>query len=706
MIKTLTIENFRKVEHDVMVFTPGLNVIRGPNEVSKSSRIEAMLYALFGTPALRESLDATVTWGKDAKSLKVSVEIEDQSGQVYTFTRSKGGAEVQKDGTVFVTGQKEVSAFAATVLGADVKTASNLMLSNQKGLRGVLDEGPKATSQVIESLANFDLFDTILEAATEKLSLGSTAPLVSRIELLKQQLEALPDVVKPDLTAHQAQLDALTTEVESVHLTLSDTLRPQYEQALAAWRAASDIRNQAAALDKDIALAQSQVAEARVRVEAVTGLASEPLPDFTDINARIEKARTLADRREKRTLFDSLPAVTRSVPRSEWEHEVSSVEARVAAARDKITQLKADIRVLESQRVSASVCGLCGKDVSELPEVREKNDKLSASIKAASEEVETLTVQVKADEQALKSVPPTQAADAKLLKGARALGDLVTVDETVIPAALTWVGGSLEDGESLSELQRISSDLTVRQKRILEAIGQRDAHTATLVAAEARAKTLEDQLNALVTVSDREFEGLEAEYLGMANRISAAETKVREIEEQRRNLQHSFDLAVKQYEGAAQVKDGILAQIAQTQKDIETTDFNNALVRKVRAARPIVANKLWNIVLTLVSQQFTKMRGVPSTVTRGSEGFLVNGKGINGLSGSALDLLGLAVRTALVRTFVPGCSMMVLDEPAAACDDNRSMSLLSFIAASNFDQVILITHEDVSESFAANLIQL
>ena len=277
MLGKAVLQNFRQHEQLEVTFTKGLNVVRGANEVGKSTIIEAVLYALFGTPALRESLDATVTWGKDAKSLKVSVEIEDQSGQVYTFTRSKGGAEVQKDGTVFVTGQKEVSAFAATVLGADVKTASNLMLSNQKGLRGVLDEGPKATSQVIESLANFDLFDTILEAATEKLSLGSTAPLVSRIELLKQQLEALPDVVKPDLTAHQAQLDALTTEVESVQLTLSDTLRPQYEQALAAWRAASDIRNQAAALGKDIALAQSQVAEARARVEAVAELASEPL---------------------------------------------------------------------------------------------------------------------------------------------------------------------------------------------------------------------------------------------------------------------------------------------------------------------------------------------------------------------------------------------------------------------------------------------
>ena len=227
MLNKAVLQNFRQHEQLEVTFTKGLNVVRGANEGGKSTIIEAVLYALFGTPALRESLDATVTWGKDAKSLKVSVEIEDLSGQVYTFTRSKGGAEVQKDGTVFVTGQKEVSAFAATVLGADVKTASNLMLSNQKGLRGVLDEGPKATSQVIESLANFDLFDTILEAATEKLSLGSTAPLVSRTELLKQQLETIPDVVKPDLTAHQAQLDALTAEVESVQRTLSDTLRPQ-----------------------------------------------------------------------------------------------------------------------------------------------------------------------------------------------------------------------------------------------------------------------------------------------------------------------------------------------------------------------------------------------------------------------------------------------------------------------------------------------
>ena len=129
MIGTVTLTNFRQHENLTVTFTEGLNVIRGANEGGKTTVVEAVLYALFGTGALREPVEATVTWGKEPKTLKVSAEISDQSGTVYTFTRSKGGAEVAKSGEVFVTGQKEVTSFAAMVLGADAKTAGNLMLS-------------------------------------------------------------------------------------------------------------------------------------------------------------------------------------------------------------------------------------------------------------------------------------------------------------------------------------------------------------------------------------------------------------------------------------------------------------------------------------------------------------------------------------------------------------------------------------------------
>jgi ABC-type transport system involved in cytochrome bd biosynthesis fused ATPase/permease subunit len=111
------------------------------------------------------------------------------------------------------------------------------------------------------------------------------------------------------------------------------------------------------------------------------------------------------------------------------------------------------------------------------------------------------------------------------------------------------------------------------------------------------------------------------------------------------------------------------------------------------------------MVLVSVSNIFSSMRGEPSMVTKGKDGFLVNDKA-SALSGSTLDLLGLAIRCALVKMFVPNCPFLVLDEPSAACDQARTNAMLGYVAASGFKQVLLVTHNDASESFADNLIQL
>jgi ABC-type transport system involved in cytochrome bd biosynthesis fused ATPase/permease subunit len=84
----------------------------------------------------------------------------------------------------------------------------------------------------------------------------------------------------------------------------------------------------------------------------------------------------------------------------------------------------------------------------------------------------------------------------------------------------------------------------------------------------------------------------------------------------------------------------------------------------------------------------------------------VDGQGIGGLSGSTLDALGLAIRKSLTRVFLPNTGFMMLDEPAAAADPDREANMLGLIATSEFDQVLLITHSDIADSFAANVIQL
>jgi recombinational DNA repair ATPase RecF len=111
-------------------------------------------------------------------------------------------------------------------------------------------------------------------------------------------------------------------------------------------------------------------------------------------------------------------------------------------------------------------------------------------------------------------------------------------------------------------------------------------------------------------------------------------------------------------------------------------------------------------VLSAVSHYTTLGRGQPSTVTRDKNGFRINGKAVAAYSGSAQDVLGMAVRLALIKTFLPSTPFMVMDEIAAACDDNRELDMLGMVIAADIPQVLLVTHSSMAESFANQLVQL
>jgi ABC-type transport system involved in cytochrome bd biosynthesis fused ATPase/permease subunit len=99
------------------------------------------------------------------------------------------------------------------------------------------------------------------------------------------------------------------------------------------------------------------------------------------------------------------------------------------------------------------------------------------------------------------------------------------------------------------------------------------------------------------------------------------------------------------------------------------------------------------------------MRGVPSVVSREGKQFKVDGRA-GALSGSTLDILGLSIRVALTRMFLPNATFLILDEPAAAMDDQRTAATMGFLVAAGFPQTLLVTHEEMSESVADNLIRI
>ena len=147
-------------------------------------------------------------------------------------------------------------------------------------------------------------------------------------------------------------------------------------------------------------------------------------------------------------------------------------------------------------------------------------------------------------------------------------------------------------------------------------------------------------------------------------------------------------------------------KVAEYQADIESLTFNNALMKKMRALKPGITDHLWNIVLAAVSNFFTQLRGENSVVTKDSDGFKVNGRSVKSLSGSTIDVLALSVRVALTKTFIPNSPLLVLDEPAHGCDTDRTASMLGFLASIGFTQLLVASHDELSEAVADNVITL
>ena len=710
MITSLKLTNFRKIVSDEMIFTPGINVIKGPNEASKSSRLEAIAYALFGSRALRTPLEATVTWEKPLSSMKVVLALN-IGRDSYIFTRAKSGSEVIKNGVVFCTGQNETSALAATFLGADVNTSGKLLLADQNSIRGVLSGGPKELSTFLEDLAGFDTFDRILEAASKKLALGSASLLEAQLKGAENTLAAatanLP--AKPDEDAHALSLKALEAKAAAIEASLP-SLRELAKTAVNRWQEASDLylrkRVMAGKVDellRNVGQAQDQVSILTKNTDKVVDVGQIEV-----LKARIVEAEGHAARVAAYIQFLSIPEGP------VWKGDKSSFDmcrnicqTKISQLEKEAIQLRFDVKTLNSQRFDSTTCSKCGQALPDIDNIVATNTAIDkklveiATLLAANEV--NLALETK-DRGRFNNIE----AHAKRLESIyKKLIGYCLFDDDQYPARAVW-DGTKPDGfapdvsllrQQLTAVEAEVKALETSRAQLAWAKEQLDKivrmyNEAEIVLREFVAPN-DDDILALTTDKDKALED-----------VSIVEGEAYLIRHKAVELDREFQVAVRMWDMAKERVNDANKTIEACKADLASLGFNNALVAKLRKIRPVIANKLWNTVLASVSVMFSQMRKEESWVTKDSGGFKVNGQAVESLSGSTLDILGLSVRCALLRTFLPQCGLLVLDEPCASMDDGRTEALLGFLKSVGFQQTLLVSHEEVSESVADNLIQL
>jgi DNA repair exonuclease SbcCD ATPase subunit len=709
MIKKLTTKNFRKLTDHTFEFGPGLQVVRGSNEAGKSTMLEALGYALFGIKACREDLASTVTWGQPEKTLKVTVLLE-VDGVDYTITRGKSGAEVNYDGGKVV-GQTEVTAFVERLMGVATANVSQLMLASQGSIRGALADKPGKAMALIESLANFGVIDTVIELIQEKLLTGPTATAEDRVARAQEAVGAartaavMPDTsaLKQEAEAGQLRLQALQSEaaarqpaVAVAQAAVDEATTKTMIRASLQAQLTTNLRNQQTHKDQyGAALAQCDSEEAEQRIPVIERQLSDAA----------RAAELVAAHNEIATLAKGYPLVQWEGDEPSFQAAIQEANKSVAKSQAEVASLTAEQRALQAQiQTGTGKCGACGQELPNAAAVEKHNAEVKEKLLKLSGRLASAKTEWAAKGGDLEELLGLQKIASRYYGAAAKHAALIDVDWQVVPPLLRWKG---EAPTLDADVDRLKLDLRTAKQKVSDA-------AAAKVRMEGLSLTLAEDAAAV--------ERLQADIAGcaIADELPALRAKLEEVSsdynfrvnaanELRYRLQHltnEISQAEARFQQLLKTVEHEEMLLKRANDDLQALVFNNNLLKRVRAARPIIADKLWSIVLSAVSSYFSAMRGVRSVVTRDNETFKVDGQGIGGLSGSTLDILGLAIRLALTRTFLPSAPFLILDEPAAAMDEARAQATLGFLVSAGFPQTLVVTHEEMSESVAQNLITI
>jgi len=707
MLDKITLTNFQRHENLTVEFAPGLNAVKAANERGKSTLLRAVAYALFGTRALPVPLDETVTWGKPVGSLKVELWLSLRGAPMH-IVRSKSGAELHhEDGTV--TGQVETARFIADWIGADAVLAGKLLLAGQNDIRGALAEGSRGAVELIEKLADFRQLDDLLALLQDKLVSGSPAALKGRLEQAEKAL-AEAKVEPVDEVALNIQAEALeknAAEAAKAVRESVETLRAAEAELSGALREQAE-RQTRAALHAE----RKQMLE-RIAAEEPENPAAEP-EDLAPLERAVHdatKQARIADlyaemQRVNVQMDDEFPERF-SGSAADLRAKLDALGAAAENADDLIYELGKSLATAKAM-IQTGSCTTCGQDLSNFPHVAEANRKWQEQVDSCQAKVEQLREEQRLGREQRNELTTLLDANSHLHSHRAVQEGLARLLDETVPAQLAWYGPATHVDPSYAEkaLTQAHTNLSDAKERNANLLNARRAHADWQRRVEKAAQAVKEVEPLVQNGPLPDIAGLtanvESARRGQVQMLARHEHLVGAASLMRREV----DAAIHAWRVAQAARANAEREAAQCRDDLARLEFNNALLAAVRQARPLVANRLWSLVLAAVSTYFSEMRGAPAVVTREGGNFLVDGHPIESLSGSTLDALGLAVRVALMRTFLPTLSLLILDEPNAAMDEARTAQVLGFIAATGFAQTLIVSHDDMTASVADHIITL
>lgn len=346
LINRLRLINFRQHEDTELVLGVGLTGIVGPNGAGKTTILEALAWAIYGTPAARGGRDSIRRRQAPPRS-QVSVELEFTLGpHRYRVVRTLSNAFLYQDGEAapITTSLGTVTEKLSHILGMSRPDFFNTYFTGQKELKVMAAMTGPEKAQFLSRVLGYEKLKEAQDRLRERRAALKTQLQTLESTLLDTaELEADETMVQARIEnnkrAEAASLKALEAAVEA-----EQALKPRLE-------AMQRLKQQIAELNGELKLADHKVTEARDRHEQLDRQLIEAVSARDRLKPLLEQLVPLPELKSENETLDALERIVAA--RQGFEAQLNDLRARDKMIRDRLKALPTAEMITEATGILA-----------------------------------------------------------------------------------------------------------------------------------------------------------------------------------------------------------------------------------------------------------------------------------------------------------------------------------------------------------------
>ncbi len=761
MIHKLSLKNWKSHTQTELEFKPGVNILVGPMGAGKSSVLQAISFALFGTFSELKSKDVKLAdlATRRSKSRYVEVELNlDCSGESVLIRRqieaNRGSSEatVKDGGGRLLAGPNptQVSDYVKNMLKLDEDVFLKTIYGRQNDISIILQLTPLERKTRLDNLMGLDRFELArknsiklsnqlaskMEAKEDFLKGMDAERLGSDVEYLEKECENIKheyDELKNKIVRAQEEKNKAEERAKELRKKFDEHNRLR-EREEYIQRQLEEISSRHIELDTTTEKIVERIRETRTRLFEAERVKHDVKEDIEqnqkkalelekNLGALEERHHEIVNELEDiQKLKKELEELKKSGELHFDEKIFEEIEDKIRSDSERKQLLLGEVSILckhlEELEKAEGLCPVCSSRLEATTKenlVRERKFKMNER----TELINKLSSDIGYAQEKKKKLESERETYLSYTKRVSTENELCK-KEREVALQLSELKGKKEAMQGISEHMQRRFTVIDNDIRNLEAEQIKLVEQKQLCEIKERWAALQRELDTL----ERQIKSISFEPVEMEHADKKLQDCIRQSQEQISKQNSLIFILEEKEKRLNELKDkkrqiaNIKNEVKGLEKKIEfLSKFKNALMytqEELRKELIIAVNEIMADVWTNLypysywtSIQLEISESDYTLQLKEKEGEWVNVAGF--ASGGEKMLACLALRIAFAKVMAPGLSLLILDEPTHNLDDraiNSFVELLQEKLTKFLKQIFIVTHDEKLAEAGENIIKL